>query len=329
MHSSPMRVNPVPHYLNIFPTGHIPVPVCIGDLPLSNYMVSYDTLAEKVVNHLRENPLVPGAVVTQGKRLLGVLPRHKMFERLGRRYGVELFLTKPVGDLLMELHTDVFSLKSQLPINTAAKLALSRSQDGTYDPIVVEYDDGNYALLDMYVLLLSQSQLLSNMNGVISSLNDIETILSSESPGRNILELILESLRLVAPYHEAEIIIQNNSTYESLRSNEHVKLLDDPLRSNEIYRSVLTMSQPFSIEDVRMVPAWNGVYASSNTRSWMGIPVTDQNGIVGLLTLSRFSVSPFNNNEKEMAQVFVRYINTFLMNLARQTERRYIYNKVI
>jgi len=305
------------------------VPVCIGDLPLSTYIVTYDTPTEKVVNYLRDNPLAPGAIIIQGKRLLGVIPRHKMFERLGRRYGVELFLTKPVGDLLMELHTDVFSLKSQLPINTAAKLALSRAQDGTYDPIVVEYDEENYALLDMYVLLLSQSQLLSNMNGVISSLNDIEMILASNSPGRNVLELILESLRLVTPYHEAEIIIQHYPEYESLKSNEHVKLLDDPLRANEIYRSVFTMSQPFSIEDVRMVPVWNGVYASSNTRSWMGIPITDQNGIVGLLALSRFSVSPFNNNEKEMAQVFVRYINTYLISLTPQIERRYSYNKVI
>jgi len=304
------------------------VPVSIGDLPLSTYIVSYDTLTEKVVNHLQSNVLIPGVIVVQGQRLLGVIPRHKMFERLGRRYGIELFLSKPVGDLLLELRSDMFSLKCQLHINTAAKLALSRSQDGTYDPIVVEYDDGSLALLDMYVLLLSQSQLLSNLNGVISSLNNIETILASDTPGRNVLELILESLRLVTPYHEAEIIIQKSSSYESLETNEHVTLLEDPLRANNIYRSVLTMSQPFSIEDVRMVPAWKGVHASSNTRSWMGIPITDQNGVIGLLALSRFSVSPFNNNEKELAQVFARYINTFLINLAQQAERKYIYNKM-
>jgi len=323
-----MRTNPVPHYFNIFPTGHIPVPVCIGDLPLSTYVVSYDTLTEKVVNHLQSDALIPGAIVTQGQRLLGVIPRHKMFERLGRRYGVELFLSKPVGDLLLELRCDVFSLKSQLHINAAAKLALSRSQDGAYDPIVVEYEDNNYALLDMYVLLLSQSQLLSNLNGVISSLNHIETILSNDSPGRNVLELILESLRLVVPYHEAEIIIQHHPNYESMNSNEHVTLLDDPLRANEIYRSVFSMNQPFSIEDVRMAPSWRGVHASSNTRSWMGIPITDQSGIVGLLALSRFSVSPFNNHEKELAQVYARYINTFLINLTRQVERSYVYNKI-
>jgi GAF domain-containing protein len=192
----------------------------------------------------------------------------------------------------------------------------------------VEYEDGNLALLDMYVLLLSQSQLLSNLNGVISSLNHIETILASETPGRNVLELILESLRLVAPYHEAEIIIQKNSNYASLETNSHVTLLEDPLRANDIYRSVFTMNQPFSIEDVYMTPSWKGVHTSSNTRSWMGIPIMDHSGIVGLLALSRFSVSPFNNNEKELAQVFARYINTFLINLAQQAERKYIYNKI-
>jgi hypothetical protein len=323
-----MRANPVPHYYNIFPTGQIPVPVSIGYLPLSTYTVPYNTLTEKVVEHLRSNTLIPGAIVVQGQRLLGVLPRHKVFERLGRRYGVELFLSKPVGDLLLELRTDVFSLKSQLHVNIAAKLALSRSQDVTYDPIVVEYEDGSYALLDMYVLLLSQSQLLSNLNGVISSLNNIEVILSNDSPGRNVLELILESLRLVTPYHEAEIIIQSHSNFDSLRSNEHVKLVDDPLQTNDIYRSAITMNQPFSIEDARMAPSWRGVHASSNTRSWMGIPISDKNGIVGLLALSRFSVSPFNNNEKELAQVFARYISTFLINLAQQSEKKYSYNKM-
>jgi len=323
-----MRANPIPHYFNIFPTGQIPVPVCIGDLPLSNYVVSYNTPAEKVASYLQSNVLLPGVIVIQGTRLLGVIPRHKMFERLGRRYGVELFLGKPVSDLLLELHADTFSLKSHLHINTAAKLALSRSQDGTYDPIIVEYEDGSFALLDMYVLLLSQSQLLSNMNGVISSLNHIETILASETPNRNVLELILESLRLVAPYHEADIILPNQAEYENIRTNKHVTILDDPWRANDIYRSVFSMNQPFAIEDVRMAPAWKGIHAPAKTRSWMGIPLADHNGIIGLLSLSRFSVSPFNNNEKEMAQVFARYINTFLMNLSRQVERNYSYSKL-
>lgn len=323
-----MRANPIPHYFNIFPTGQIPVPVCIGDLPLSDYTVSYSVPVEQVANHLQVNPLLPGVIVIQGKRLLGVISRHKMFERLGRRYGVELFLGKPISDLLLELKTETFTLRHQLHISAAAKLALSRSQDCTYEPIIVEYESGNFALLDMYVLLLSQSQLLSNLNGVISSINNIEMLLANKSSDRNVLELILESLRLVVPYHEAEIIIQNQSAYETLRGNKHITLLDDLWQVNEIFRSVFTLSQPFNIEDVKMVPAWKGVHAPPKTRSWMGVPISDQNGLVGLLSLSRFTVSLFNNNEKELAQVFTRYINTFLINHTRQAEVTYGYSRL-
>ncbi len=323
-----MRANPIPHYFNIFPTGQIPVPVCIGDLPLSDYVVSYNTPVEQTAKHLQANPLIPGAIIMQGSRLLGVVSRHKMFERLGRRYGVELFLGKPISDLLLELRSDVFSLKSQMHINTAAKLALSRNQDGTYDPIIVEFEDGNFALLDMYVLLLSQSQLLSNLNGVISSINNIEMLLARDASERNMLELILESLRLVVPYHEAEIIIQNQSNYETLRANKHVILLDDLWHANEIYRSVFTLSQPFNIEDVKMAPAWKGIHAPSKTRSWMGVPISDQNRIVGLLSLSRFSVSPFNSNEKELAQMFARYINAFLSAQSQHAERTRSYSNL-
>lgn len=320
-----MKPNPIPHYFNIFPTGKIPVPVCIGDLPLSNYVVPYNTPAEKVASHLQSNTVLPGVIVVKGERLLGVIPRHKMFERLGRRYGVELFLSKPVSDLLLELNTEVFTLKSHLQINTAAKLALSRSQEGTYDPIVVEYEDGTFAMLDMYVLLLSQSQLLSNMNGVISSLNNIETILARELPNESVLGLILESLRLVAPYHEAKVMLQNQASYETLQTNAHVSILEDLWRANDIYRSVFSMNQALNIEDAQMTPSWKGKHLLSKTRSWMGIPVSDQNGVAGLLSLSRFSVSPFNNNEKEMALVFTRYIGSFLNNLSRQGQRNYNY----
>jgi hypothetical protein len=264
----------------------------------------------------------------QGKRLLGIISRHKMFERLGRRYGVELFLGKPISDLLLELKTETFTLRHQLHISAAAKLALSRSQDCTYEPIIVEYEDGNFAMLDMYVLLLSQSQLLSNLNGVISSINNIEMLLANETSDRNILELILESLRLVVPYHEAEIVIQHQANYGTLRGNKHVTLLDDLWRANEIFRSVFTLNQPFIIEDVKMAPAWKGVHAPSKTRSWMGVPLSDQNGIVGLLSLSRFTVSLFNNNEKELAQVFARYINTFLITHTRRAEVAYSYSKL-
>lgn len=324
------ELSSTPHHFNLFPTGHIPIPVCIGDLPLAEYAVSESELAETVIAYMQKNPLLPGAIIVNGKKLSGVIPRHKMFERLGRRYGVELFQRKPIGELEKELGIEPFTLASHLSINSAVKLALSRSENNIYDPVVVEHEDGSLALLDMYVLLLTQSQLSANLSGIISSLNNIETILANETAGVSTLRLILESMNLVTPFHHVRIILYNHDDIAiMLGVNETVQIAREPLETNEIYRSILSINQPLSLEDVRTVPAWKNMDAPSITRSWIGIPLTNQLGTVGLVALSRFTFSPFTANEKELAQVFVRYINTLLVKLSNRMQKKHLYEKII
>jgi GAF domain-containing protein len=153
-------------------------------------------------------------------------------------------------------------------------------------------------------------------------------LLNRDETDHNVLELILESLRLVVPFHEAEIIIQSQSSYENLRTEKYVTILDDPWHSNNIYRAVFSMNQTIGIEDMHMTSDRKDRHASSKTRAWMGVPLADQNGIIGLLSLSRFSVSPFDSNEKELAQVFGRYINTFLTNHSQRVESIHYYSKL-
>ncbi len=318
-----------PHYFNVYPTGHIPVPVCIGDLPTSDYAVSSHELAEAVALHMQNKALIPGVIILEDEKLIGIIPRHKMFERLGKRYGVELFLRRPIGELEKELGVETFALKSHLSINLAVKLALSRSESSIYDPIIVEHENGNISLLDMYILLLTQAQLSTNLSGIISSLNNIDTILANETAGASTLNLILESMNLVVPFHHVRIILHTQDEIAALfGSDQTVKFVNEPLESNDIYRSILNINQPLSLEDVHSVPAWKSVDSPSITRTWMGIPLSHQNGTVGLLMLSRFAYSPFTVNEKELAQVFARYINTLLVNLANRMKRTHLYKNV-
>lgn len=312
----------IPHYFSVYPTGQIPVPVCISDLPMSDYTVSQNVFAETVASHMQNNILIPGAIILDHGKISGVIPRHKMFERLGKRYGVELFLRKPIHDLQKEIGIEIFKLKSHLSINIAVKLALSRSESSIYDPIVVEHENGDLTLLDMYVLLLTQSQLSTNLSGIVSSLNNIETILANETAGASTLSLIFESMNLVVPFHHICVILQDQGELAAiLDTYETVKIANEPLESNDIYRSILSINQPLSLEDVRIVPSWKGVASPSITRSWMGLPLTYQYRPIGLVMLSRFAFSPFTNNEKELAQVFARYINTLLINLTNRIKR--------
>lgn len=316
------ELSSVPHHFNVYPTGHIPVPVCIGDLPMSDYSIPHSTLAETVASHMQNDSMIPGALIFEDKKLAGVIPRHKMFERLGKRYGVELFLRKPIGALEKELGVEAFTLKGHLSINAAVKLALSRSEGNIYDPIVVEHESGNLTLLDMYILLLTQSQLSINLSGIVSSLNNIETILSNETAGASTLGLILESLNLVVPFHHVRILLQDQDEIATmLGTYESVKISMEPLQRNDLYRSILTINQPLILEDVRIVPAWKGIDSPSMTRSWMGIPLVSQSKTIGLIMLSRFAFSPFTINEKEFSLVFTRYINTLFTNLNNRIKK--------
>lgn len=322
-----MKPSQIPHYFNIFPTGNIPVPVCIGDLPVSDYVISHHIITEEVANYLDANPLIPGAVVVENKKAVSVIPRAKMFERLGRRYGVELFLRKPITEMEHEIAAEAFLLKSHLSINLAVKLALSRTQSRIYDPIVVEFEDSSLRLLDMYVLLLSQSQLSNNLSGIVSSLNNIELMLANNyvNPGST-LELIIENLNKVVPSHHACIILQPgiNST---VLDNQFIIHQNDPLELNSVYRSVLSMNQPIVLEDVNMVPAWVNRETPKNTRSWLGAPIVDPRGAVGLISLTRTTFSPFTNHEKEIALVFARYLGKLFEMMAKQLEKRQLFEK--
>jgi hypothetical protein len=243
---------------------------------------------------------------------------------------VELFLRRPIGELEKELGILPFTLKSHLSINVAVKLALSRPENNIYDPIVVEYEDGRLSLLDMYVLLLTQSQLSTNLSGIISSLNNIETILANETAGVSTLNLILESMNLVVPFHQVRIILQNQDDIATvLSTNEMVQIAQEPLERIEIYRSILNINQALSLEDVRTVPSWKNTDTPSITRSWMGLPLSNQFGTVGLVALSRFTFSPFTSNEKELAQVFTRYINTLLIKLTNRVKKKSSFEKIL
>ena len=322
-----MKNASVPHYFNVFPTGSIPVPVCIGDLPMSEYTVSEYTRTEEVASYMASTPMVPGAIILRDQKAIGIIPRHKMFERLGRRYGVELFLRKPIIDMARELHAELCILKSHLSVNLAVKLALSRDQNHIYDPVVVEFEYGKLQLLDMYVLLLSQSQLSNNLSGVVSSLNNIEMMLANVNANPiNSLDLIMESLSNVVPFHHACILLRSRTDSEMI-THKFISYQNDPLDRNSVYKSVLSMNQPMVLEDVRMVPAWSNWDTPQDTRSWLGVPITETASPVGLLSLSRSTFSPFTNHEKEIALVFARYIDKLLDNFAHQLARRRHFEK--
>jgi len=191
----------------------------------------------------------------------------------------------------------------------------------------VEHENGSLRMLDTYILFLSQSQLSQNLSGIVSSLNTIEMTLANDYINPvSALDLILESTARVIPAHHTNIVLHSRYTPSTF---SHQKIYDqrNVFDGNNIYKSVITLNQPIVVEDVHMVPNWSNWDTPPNTRAWLGTPISNHNGFIGVLSLARTTFSPFTNNEKEMSLVFARYLGKLFEIAATQLKKRQMLEK--
>ncbi|RPH62596.1 MAG: GAF domain-containing protein [Chloroflexi bacterium] len=286
------------------------IPVSISDLPGHEFSVTPDTLTEKVVEELENRPFLPGVMIAEKGRLFGVITRLKLFERLGHRFGVELFLQKPIVLLKDLIRTQSRPLQAHLRIDEAIQYALSRPAQDIYDPIVIQRDDATMQLLDINVLLLAQSRAMASLSNIVGNLEQIDRMIYAGRDRHETFGKILQLLRHVVPYHQAGILVADESgmifaAHVGYRLAPH--RADGVLRS-EIYAIMLAHRQAVYIPAAHKIPAWQGMESLGMPTSWMGVPLLEEDRSFGLLSISRAVERPFSSEERETALAFAQRI---------------------
>jgi hypothetical protein len=144
-------------------------------LALHHFQVTPDTLGQVIAQEFEQQPKLPGVIVAEGSQILGVISRRRFYERIGKAYGQEIFLRRPIQVFLemMEDDNGFLHLLMSDCIEDAMKLALQRPATDWYEPIVVipvgdrQPKPQIYFLLDFHTLLLAQSQILTETNQVM------------------------------------------------------------------------------------------------------------------------------------------------------------------
>ena len=290
------------------PTGELPALVCVGDLPACDYSVPVDIVTEEVTKHLETHPDLPGVILLKEGRLFGVIPRDRIFERLGHRYGVELFMRKPIVELHKNLGVELFSIPSHIGIRKAVLYALGRPAHAVYEPIVVVYENQDVRLLNVHTLLIAQTKMMDNLNNLVSSLNRIKTALSKNLGLDKTLGIIMKGLKQVVPYHHAEIFLKEMHGIHLTSKRVVLRSSMQPTTQNEIYQFILKNDQPIYIEDVDHVPAWKDTPYQDGLRTWLGVPLRNEDRPLGILSLARRTRSPFSRDDVDVVQAFADYI---------------------
>ncbi len=131
----------------------------LKDLPLYDFAAELDVLGTEIAQIFEQYALLPGVILTEQGRFLGMLPRHRLLEYLLRPYGIDLFLDKPLRILYSYDRTTPLILNSDTPILSAAQQALRRPFERLSDPIVVCLAPNQYRILDPHELNIAYWQL--------------------------------------------------------------------------------------------------------------------------------------------------------------------------
>ncbi|MFZ5881932.1 MAG: diguanylate cyclase [Chloroflexota bacterium] len=137
--------------------------------------VSSFQLLREILKVLDENPQVPGVLILEHSKLVGLIPREKIYEKLGRPYGVELFLKKNAKQFYELMGVSTLVLSWEMTIDNAVNMALMRPQEMLYEPIVVDHPDG-YRFISMLNLLLAQQTIQRELYSKIHHLSTIDPL---------------------------------------------------------------------------------------------------------------------------------------------------------
>jgi len=146
---------------------HLTADSTLADLPSHDFQVDAGVLGQVVDTHFEKHVNLPGVIVRDGPELVGVIPRQAFFQQMSRLFSREIYLRRPIR---LFFHTERGSpccFPASCPIHEAARKALGRPREFAYDPILIEFHDGQLRLLDIHDVLLAQAQLLLLANQTI------------------------------------------------------------------------------------------------------------------------------------------------------------------
>jgi hypothetical protein len=136
------------------------VDVTILGLPTCDFLVDADETTESVKEAFDDRVELSGAIVVDGEYVLEVVSRDSLFRHLSRPFFREIFLKRPIREFVKMWCGEMLCLEANCTIHRAAEMALARSHERVFEPILVDYGD-RVGLLDTQVQLVAQAQLLS------------------------------------------------------------------------------------------------------------------------------------------------------------------------
>ncbi|HLO89485.1 MAG TPA: ATP-binding protein [Nostocaceae cyanobacterium] len=131
----------------------------LQELPSYSFQVEISCTSQDITQYLEKHPLLPGVILLEDGKYIGMISRQRLLEFLIRPYGQELFFREPLSVIYSYTRTPILLLPETTPILTAMQQSLRRSPELLAEPIVVHTASDTYKLLDVQKLNLASWQI--------------------------------------------------------------------------------------------------------------------------------------------------------------------------
>ncbi|MCB8879636.1 EAL domain-containing protein [Acidisoma cellulosilytica] len=118
--------------------------------------ISIDERSSLLEQLFLTEPALPGIIVCQGSDIRGLLSRRVFLAALSQAYGREIFLNRPLQELLTSVALQTLTLSEDTPLPTACRAALAREEVTRFEPLLVTVG-GETHIVQLADLLLAQA----------------------------------------------------------------------------------------------------------------------------------------------------------------------------
>lgn len=124
-----------------------------------SFQVEVSCTAMEVTQFFEKYPLLPGVILLEQGKFIGMISRRRLLEFLIRPHGQELFFREPLGVLYSYARTAILQFPDTTPVLTAMQFTMRRSPELFAEPVVVQTAPDIYQLLDIHELNLASWQI--------------------------------------------------------------------------------------------------------------------------------------------------------------------------
>ncbi len=131
----------------------------LQELSLYTFEVETSCTGAEVTKVFEKNPLLPGVILQEEGKYVGMISRRQLLEFLIRPFGREMFFEQPLSILHSYTRMGILMLPDTTPILATMQLSLRRSPELLAEPIVVKTLPDTYRLLDVHELNIASWQI--------------------------------------------------------------------------------------------------------------------------------------------------------------------------